>query len=74
MYWHEEDGDTVVYADYHKAVDRDVLKLPSALTGKAVTVVEKTASVALHTKGKIPADGVVVSVAGDYGYVVLKVK
>lgn len=74
FYWHEEDEDTVVYADFHRAVDHEVLVLPPALTGKAITVVEKTPSLTLHTEGTVPAAGVVVSVAGNYGYVVFSVR
>jgi hypothetical protein len=70
FYWHEENGETVFYADYHKAVERDVLKLPPKLAGKPVTVVEKTPSVTLRTD----RGAVAVSVAGDYGYVVFMVK
>jgi hypothetical protein len=72
LYWHEEDGDTVVYADYHKAVARDVIKLPSKLAAKAPTVVEKTPS--LTFRPDRTAGGVVVSVTGDYGYVVFRIK
>ena len=72
LYWHKEGDDTVVYADYHKAVDRDVLKLPAELAGKKISVVEKTRSLTLHTTETVPASGVVVSVKGDYGYVVFK--
>jgi len=74
LYWHESGDDVVVYADYHRAVDRDVLKLPAALTGKGIAVVEKTPSLTLHTAGALPAAGLAVSVAGDYGYVVLRLK
>jgi len=73
FYWHKEGDDTVVYADYHKAVDRDALKLPAELVGKKISIVETTPSLTLHTTETVPADGVVVSVSGDYGYVVFKV-
>ena len=74
FYWHEEAGDTIVYADYHKPVDRDVLKLPAELTGKSITVAEKTPSLTLHTSTTVPAEGLVVSVAGDYGYGVFRIR
>ncbi|MEW6356040.1 MAG: hypothetical protein AB1696_06940 [Planctomycetota bacterium] len=74
FYWHEEDGEVVVYADYHKAVDRDILKLPAALTGKTITLIEKTPSLTLRKAKSVPAGGVTVSVTGNYGYVVFKVK
>jgi hypothetical protein len=72
--WHEEAGDTVVYADYHKAVDHEVLALPPALTGKTITVVEKTPSLTLHTAKTVPVTGVVLSVTGNYGYVVFSAR
>ena len=74
LYWHEEDGGTVVYADYHKSVDRDVLELPGELRRKKIKVLEKTPSLKLHTLRKVTGKGLVVSVKGDYGYVVLVLK
>ena len=77
VYWHEEDGDTIVYADYHRPTDRDVLKLPAELTGKTIAFVEKTPSLTLHTDTVVPADGLVLSVADDYGhygYAIIRIK
>ena len=71
--WHKEGTDTVVYADYHKAVDRDVLKLPAELVGKKITIVEKTPSLTLHTHESVPENGMIVSVSNDYGYMVIRV-
>ena len=73
FYWHKEDADTVVHADYHTAVDRDALKLPAELVGKKITIVEKTPSLTIHTTKTVPAAGVIVSVSDGYGYVVFKV-
>ncbi|MDP6502373.1 MAG: hypothetical protein QF886_02105 [Planctomycetota bacterium] len=61
------------HADYHEAVDRDVLNLPAKLAGKKISLVGKTPSLTLHSPETVPADGVVLSVNGDYGYVVFKV-
>ena len=72
VYWHEEKDDTVIYIDYHQSVERDVVRLPGHLAGKALAVVEKTESVTLHTAEIVPDAGVVLSVRGGYGYVVLK--
>ncbi len=74
LYWHRENTDTVVYADYHQSVERDTLVLPPELTGKSLTIVEKTPSLTVHTTGAVPAGGVVVSVSDGYGYVVLRVR
>jgi len=72
LYWQKHENDTVVYADYHKSVDKDILRLPSEFTGKKVEVVEKTESAVLHTKGTVPAKGLEVSIRDGYGYMVLK--
>ena len=74
FYLHQESDDTVVYADYHQSVERDVLRLPAELTGRSITVIEKTPSVTLHSTGTVPPGGAAVSVAGDYGYIVFKVR
>lgn len=74
FYWHPEGDETVVYADYHRRVDRDVLQLPAEFTGKALRVVEKTPSVTLHTARAVPAAGLEVSVDGDYGSLVVAVR
>ena len=72
VYWHKQNGTYVLYADYHKSVRNDVIKLPTELTGRQVTVVEKTPTATVVSGNTIPADGLVLSVTGDYGYVVLK--
>ncbi|MEI6423565.1 MAG: hypothetical protein WCP55_15205, partial [Lentisphaerota bacterium] len=73
VYWHKEGDSCLLYADYHKAVDNDVIKLPDYMSGKKITVVEKTPSVILLTEDKIPADGLRLSVGKEaYGYIVLK--
>jgi hypothetical protein len=71
VYWHEDGRQTVVYVDYHRKVDRDRLELPPELAGKTFTIVERTPSVTVHGDGKLAPGGIEVSVAGDYGYVVL---
>ena len=73
LYWQKQEDDTVVYLDYHKSVDKDTVKLPGELTVKKLEVVEKSPSLVLHTLEKIPAEGISVSVTGNYGYLVLKV-
>ena len=72
LYWNQQENETVVYVDYHKSVEKDVIKLPAELVGKKLEVVEKTPSVTLHTESAVPAKGVEVSVTGDYGYIVMK--
>lgn len=73
-YWHPEGDETVVYADYHKSVDHDVLALPAEWAGKTLSVIEKTPSLTIHTEGVIPATGVAISVTDGYGDVVFRVK
>ncbi len=71
VYWHEEDGAIVAYADYHKSVAEETLALPAEWAGRSFTVVEKSPSVTLHAEGTVPAEGLAVSVEGDYGSLVL---
>ena len=73
LYWRRDGGAHVVTADYHHSVDKDVLKLPAEMVGKAVTVIEKSPSVTLLTGGAVPPGGVALSVKGGYGHIVLKV-
>jgi len=74
VYAHPEGDDWVVYADYHAAVDHDIVKLPAALAGKTITVIEKTPSLILHTDKAVPAEGVAISVTNSYGYLVFKAR
>jgi len=73
LYWNKQEKDTVVYIDYHKSVDKDVIKLPAELAGKKLEVVEKTPSLTMHTQGAVPKKGIEVSVADGYGYIILKI-
>ncbi|MFA7159429.1 MAG: hypothetical protein WC299_09015 [Kiritimatiellia bacterium] len=72
VYWHRQGDAYVVYAHYHRPVEQDVLRLPDHLAGKTVTVIEKTPAVELHSGARVPAGGLVVSVADNGGYIVLK--
>ncbi len=73
VYWHKEGDSYMLYADYHKSVDKDTIRLPGYLAGKKITVVEQTSSVKLLTEDKVPADGLRLSVEKEaYGYIVLK--
>jgi hypothetical protein len=72
VYWHRQGDSTVVYADYHRAVDRDILRFPDYLVGKNITVIEKTPSVECPSGVRVPSQGLVVSVTGEGGFFVLK--
>lgn len=74
LYWHKQGNCHVLYADYHKSVEKDLIKLPAELDGKKISVIEKTPSAKLLTEGTVPPEGVAVSVDGGYGYVVLKLE
>ncbi len=63
VYWHPDGGAIMLYIDYHRAAERDVLRLPDSLTGKRLEIIEKTPSLTLHTGGTVPADGLAVSVS-----------
>ena len=74
LYWNKQEEDTVVYADYHKSVEKDTIKLPAELAGKKFEVIEKTPSLVLHAENTVPANGdLEVSVADNHGYLVLRV-
>ena len=74
LYWNRQEEDTVVYADYHKSVENDKIRLPEELAGRKFEVVEKSGSVVLNTQGTVPAEGISVTVSDGYGYIVLKVR
>jgi len=74
VYWHPEGNGIVVYVDYHQAVSHDRVKLPKEMTGKPITVIEKTDSLTLHTAEIIPAEGIDLSVTNGYGYLVFSVQ
>jgi len=74
VYGHYQGDTYVLYADYHKNVDGEVIKLPAALTGKSISIVEKTPSVTLTSGDKVPESGVILNVKDNYGYAVLKIK
>lgn len=73
-YWYRDGDDIIVCADYHRAVEHDVLVLPPECVGRAVAAVEKTPSVMLLTGDTVTDGGVAVSVNGEYGSVVLRVR
>ncbi|HNS32220.1 MAG TPA: hypothetical protein PKN36_04510 [bacterium] len=74
FYWHKQENDTIVYADYHKSVQRDIIKLPAELAGKKFEVIEKTPSLILHAENTVPENGgLEVSVTDNYGYLVFRV-
>jgi hypothetical protein len=62
--------DTYVYIDYHINVSFETLKLDD-YSGKSITVIEKSADFTLHND-IVDADGVLFSVANNYGYAILK--
>ncbi len=73
LYWHPEGEAQVVYADYHRSVERDRLRLPEDWAGRPLTLVEKTPSATLHSD-RVDAQGAVeVTVSNGYGYVVFLV-
>lgn len=74
VYWVPDGAGQVVYIDYHRDVDRDMVQLPAQFTGRRLRVVEKTPSLTLHTPGTVPATGLVLSVSGGYGYIVAELK
>lgn len=75
VYWHKQGDDYyVLYADYHKNVKGDIIKLPNEFTGKKVSIIEKTPSITLDSGDKIPPEGIKLSVKNNYGFIGLKIK
>jgi len=74
VYWHPEGKDILLYADYHQNREKEVIKLPAEFSGRKISVVESTPSVTLHTQDKVPPTGIVLSVGGGYGYIVLRLE
>lgn len=73
-YWHPEGDETVLYLSYHRAVERDKIRLPAEFAGRTLRVVERTPSLTLHTEGAVPADGLVVSSSGRHGFLVVAIR
>jgi len=75
VYWHKQGDDYyVLYADYHKNVKGDIIKLPTEFTGKKVSIIEKTPSITLESGDTIPSEGIKLSVKNNYGFIGLKIK
>ena len=72
FFFHKQKDSDVVYLDFHKSLANQRIGLPGYMAGKKVSILEKTPSVTLHTGATVPADGILLSVSGNYGYLVLK--
>ena len=72
FYYHKQESSQVVYLDFHKPLQNKIIMLPGDFAGKIISVLEKTPSLTLHTSETVPTDGIRLSVAGNYGYLVLK--
>ncbi|MCA0388460.1 MAG: hypothetical protein LCH52_08195 [Bacteroidetes bacterium] len=72
VYHHKVGNNDMVYIDIHQNVTNLKIQLPSFLTGKAITLVEKNSDLTLVTDELVTSDGVIVTVTNNYGYAVLK--
>lgn len=72
VYWHKEGESYLLYIDYHKAIDKDIIKLPDFFFGRKISIVEKTPSVRLLTEKTVPDEGIALSIVDKYGYIVLR--
>ena len=43
------------------------------MTGKKISIIEKTPSLTLKTNNTVPGKGIILSVTGNYGYAVLRI-
>lgn len=72
VYHHKIGNMEMVYIDIHQNVTNLKIQLPSFLTGKAITLVEKNSDLTLVSDELVTSDGVIVTVTNNYGYAVLK--
>ena len=71
---HRQADADVVYLDFHKNLSDKTIVLPQHLAGRPFTILEKTPSLTLKSPDVIsPAATILLSVTGNYGYVVLKI-
>lgn len=73
MTWYKEGGDYIVVIDYHQTVSQLGIQLPPFMVGKTLTVVEKHDNLTLHTGAFVSASGIRISVANNYGFIILKI-
>ncbi len=71
FYYHKQGNSDVVYFEAHKPLKNKKLKLPPYMTGKKITVLEKTPGLAVSGK-TVPAKGLEISSKADYSHIVLK--
>ncbi len=72
-HWHAENDVIILHVDYHRRVERDVIKLPPHFAGRGILTLEKTPSIVLHSESVAAGEGLVISVDGPSGYVTLKI-
>ncbi|MFA7158371.1 MAG: hypothetical protein WC299_03625 [Kiritimatiellia bacterium] len=72
VYGHRQGDAYILYAHYHRPVEKDLIPLPPSLAGRKVTVIEKTPSVTVLSGAAVTAEGIAVSVTGAYGHIVFK--
>jgi len=73
VYWYKENNDYLVYLDYHRNVENEVVVLPPEMRGKKMSILEKTPSFSLRPDKTVPENGIMLSVTNEYGYAVLRV-
>jgi len=72
VYWYKENNDYLVYLDYHRNVENEVVVLPPEMRGKKISILEKTPSFSLRTDKTVLENGIMLSVTNEYGYAVLR--
>ena len=71
--WYQDGRDTIVVADFHKAVTQSRLPLPLNLIGKRVSVISKSESLTVHGFGFLTAGLLLMSVEPGGGTAVLRI-
>ena len=72
VYGHRQGDDYILYAHYHRPVEKDTLVVPPSLVGRKFEVIEKTPSVTIFSGDEVPKAGISISVSSEYGHIVLK--
>ena len=73
VYGNMQEGDYILYADFHRKVEKITLKVPDIFKGRRFDVVEKTDSIEIASHGEVADDGIPVVAEGERGSVILRV-
>lgn len=72
VYWNNQNGHDLVYIDYHRSADNELISLPSRFVGKSIRVLDSENMSSVYSE--VAANGLKVSTTGEntYGFLVLE--